>query len=97
MKQDFSREVTIDEVVNRVNISSRHFNRRFKSATGKLPLLFLQSIRIEAAKKELEISDRTIDEITYLIGYSDSSTFRCLFKKHVGLSPREYRDEFIVN
>ena len=97
MKTNFAQEINIDTVANHVNISSRHFKRRFKNATGQSPLFYLQNIRVESAKKRLETTLDTINEITYQIGYSDSSTFRRLFKKHVGLSPREYRDKFMVS
>jgi AraC-like DNA-binding protein len=52
-------------------------------------------VRIEAAKKKLETTSETIEEITQHIGYEDSSTFRRLFKNHTKLSPREYRDKFL--
>ena len=51
-------------------------------------------MRIEAAKRKLENTQENVNEITYRIGYEDSSTFRRLFKKHTGISPREYRDKF---
>ncbi len=77
-----------------VGISPRHFKRRFKKATGETPLGYLQRVRIEAAKKRLETTREPMNTITWKIGYEDSSSFRRLFKKSTGLSPREYRDKF---
>ena len=51
-------------------------------------------ILIEAARQRLETTRDSVNEITYGIGYEDSSTFRRLFKREMGLSPREYRDKF---
>lgn len=94
MEGNYARNVSIDAVARRVGISPRHFKRRFRKATGASPLVYLQSVRIEAAKHKLETTQETVNEITYRIGYEDSSTFRRLFKREMGLSPREYRVKF---
>lgn len=94
LEENFSTGVAIDEVARHVRISPRHFKRRFKQATGHAPMQYLQLVRIEAARKKLETTTETVEEVTQYIGYEDSSTFRRLFKHHTGLSPREYRDKF---
>lgn len=95
LESNYATGVAIDEVARHVCISPRHFKRRFRQATGENPLSYLQKVRIEAAKKLLETTRDKINEITWRIGYEDSSTFRRLFKKHTDLSPREYRDKFL--
>lgn len=94
MESHFERNVPIDAIAQKVGLSPRHFKRRFRKATGESPLAYLQQVRIEAAKKQLETTQESMSEITYRIGYEDSSTFRRLFKKQTGISPREYRDKF---
>ncbi|MDA8141483.1 MAG: GlxA family transcriptional regulator [Desulfobacteraceae bacterium] len=94
MHDQFGNAIAIDDLARQVGISPRHFKRRFRKATGESPLGYLQNLRIEAAKKKLETTRENVNEITYRIGYEDSSTFRRLFKKHTGISPREYRDKF---
>jgi transcriptional regulator GlxA family with amidase domain len=94
MEENFARNISIDAVARQVGISPRHFKRRFRKATGATPLVYLQNVRIEAAKEKLETTQESVNEITYCIGYEDSSTFRRLFKREIGLSPREYRDKF---
>ncbi len=94
MEANYAGDVTIDGVAAEVGISPRHFKRRFKRATGETPLGYLQRVRIEAAKKRLETTRESMNTITWKIGYEDSSSFRRLFKKSTGLSPREYRDKF---
>ena len=84
----------MEALASALGISQRHFVRRFKSATGDSPLLYLQRLRIEAAKDKLENSMQSIDEITQKVGYEDANSFRKLFKKNTGLSPREYRNRF---
>lgn len=94
MEANYAQTISIDAVAQKVGMSPRHFKRRFRKATGATPLVYLQNVRIQAAKEKLETTQESVNEITYCIGYEDSSTFRRLFKREVGLSPREYRDKF---
>jgi transcriptional regulator GlxA family with amidase domain len=94
MEKHYAEGAGIDAIAEMVGISPRHFKRRFRKATGESPLAYLQALRIEAAKTQLATTQANVNEITYMIGYEDSSTFRRLFKKQVGISPREYREKF---
>ena len=94
LEQNFSQSVPVDDLAAQFGISPRHFVRRFKSATGDSPLQYLQRIRIETAKQKLEKTRQPVAEITRQIGYKDPNSFRKLFKKNTGLSPREYRNRF---
>lgn len=95
VEQNFPKICRIDEVADHVRMSSRHFKRRFRQATGQSPIQYLQLVRIDAAKQRLELSHDTIEQITVDVGYEDSCTFRRLFKNVTTLSPREYRDKFL--
>ena len=77
-----------------VNLTLRTFNRRFKKATEQNPLEYLQTLRIEAAKKKLETTHDSIERIVSQVGYDDLSSFTRLFKKHAGLSPSQYSKKF---
>jgi len=95
MEEHYADPITIDAIAREAGISPRHFKRRFRKATGESPLGYLQNLRMEAAKTRLETTLDNVNEITCRIGYEDSSTFRRLFKRHTGISPREYRDKFL--
>lgn len=90
----YNKELTVDLLAEKAGMSRRTFERHFKNATGNSPRRYLQLIRVENAKQLLEYSDRTFDEITYLVGYEDSSTFSRMFKKTTGLSPNSYKKKF---
>ena len=94
MEARFSQNIQIDTLAGEAGLSPRHFKRRFKKATGESPLGYLQRVRIEQAKQRLETTRDSMNEITWQIGYEDSSSFRRLFKRFTGLAPREYRDKF---
>ena len=94
MEKNYKTKFSIDAVAESVGISSRHFKRRFKTATSETPLAYLQRLRIENAKRFLERTRDTINEITWKVGYEDINSFRRLFMKHTGLSPKNYRNKF---
>ncbi|MCG8686512.1 MAG: helix-turn-helix domain-containing protein [Desulfobacterales bacterium] len=96
IEKQFAQLDSIDDIAKDVGISPRHFKRRFKKATGELPLKYLQRVRIDAAKEKLETTRDSIDKITWAVGYKDVSSFCRLFKQHTRISPRAYRDKFYV-
>ena len=59
-------------------------------------LSYLHRVRIEAAKRLLEETRSNVDEITAAVGYTDPRSFGRLFRRHTGMSPREYRRRFGV-
>ncbi len=85
---------SVDAIAKDVGISPRHFKRRFKNATGVMPLKYLQRVRINAAREKLESTKDSIDQITWAVGYKDVSSFCRLFKQHTRISPKAYRDKF---
>ncbi len=94
MENNFHNKISIDDIAEQAGISPRHFKRRFKKATNETPLAYLQHLRIEKAKQLLESSLETINEITWQVGYEDINSFRRLFKKNTGMSPKEFRNKF---
>ncbi len=94
LENNFSKAHSIGDLAQRARLGERTLMRRFKKATGDTPLEYLQQLRITAARKLLESSGETIEEITLHTGYEDVSSFRKLFKRHTGLSPSAYRKKF---
>ena len=88
------QDITISMIADRFAMSYRTFERRFKQATGDSPLVYLQKVRINAAKVLLEGPYATFEEVTYRVGYEDISSFRKIFQRHTGLRPKEYQRLF---
>ncbi len=95
IENNFNHGLNIKQISEKYNMSRRTFERKFKSATGDTPLLYLQRVRIETAKKLLEANTKTVDEIAYDVGYNESNFFRKIFKKQTHLTPKAYRDKFL--
>lgn len=93
----YTGEITIETLSKQVNLSRRTFQRRFKQATGLAPIEYLQKVRIEAAKKELEFNSYlTVNEIVDKVGYVDAKSFRALFERLVGITPFQYRKKYHI-
>ena len=94
IEKNYNQNFNYDSLARSSGLSRRTMERRFKNATGETPLTYQQGIRVEVAKRLLENESRSFDEITYQVGYEDSSTFRKIFSKQTGLVPTEYRKKF---
>jgi transcriptional regulator GlxA family with amidase domain len=94
IEANITEKILVEELASKFAIGKRHFERRFKTATNNTPVEYIQRVRIEAAKKQLETSPKNVNEVMYEVGYADSKAFRTVFKKITGLSPVEYRNKY---
>jgi transcriptional regulator GlxA family with amidase domain len=87
-------KISIAQLSSRFAIGRRNFDRRFIKATGNTPLEYAQRVKIEAAKKALEATRKTVNEVMYEVGYLDVKAFREVFRKVTGLSPLQYKKKY---
>jgi transcriptional regulator GlxA family with amidase domain len=85
---------SVNSLCKDLHLGRRNFERRFRKCTGNSVMEYMQRVRVEQAKKQLESSRKTVNEIIYEIGYKDVNAFRKVFKKHTNLSPLEYRRKY---
>lgn len=96
LHENFHRNFPLEAPARSVGMSPRNFARRFKQATGDSPLIYLQKLRVAAAKRLLESHHRTMQDISDAVGYQDVAFFREVFQRHTGTSPSAYRQRFGV-
>lgn len=94
LKENFAVASPVAEMIRRSGLSDRALERRFKQATGLTPIAYVQQVRVDQAKRKLEQSDLTIDQISWDVGYEDSAAFRRLFKRIARVTPSIYRRKF---
>jgi transcriptional regulator GlxA family with amidase domain len=92
--QNYASANPVAGMAERSGLPSRTFSRRFRSATGYVPMDYVHALRVEEAKQIIESTDTGIDEVGYLVGYEDPTFFRRLFKRQTGLTPAAYRRKF---
>ena len=94
IKNNFHQKISTHKLAEMFALNQRNFIRRFKKATDNTTIKYIQRVKIEAAKKELESTSNNINKIMYTVSYSDSKLFRMLFKKHTGFSPLNYKNRY---
>jgi transcriptional regulator GlxA family with amidase domain len=92
----FSVANPLEEMIRRTGLTERTFKRRFTAAAGVSPIAYVQRLRIEDAKRRLEGTGTSVDEISWQVGYEESAFFRRLFKRVTGLAPGAYRRRFQI-
>ncbi len=75
-------------------VSTRTFSRRFRAETGTTPHRWVLQQRLLAARRLLESSDRSIEDVAARCGFGSSASFRSQFKAETGTSPLAYRRRF---
>ncbi|MEP7144049.1 MAG: helix-turn-helix domain-containing protein [Ferruginibacter sp.] len=94
IESKLDEKISVEHLSSRFAVGRRNFDRRFIKATGNTPVEYSQRVKIESAKKSLETSRKTINEVMYEVGYSDVKAFREVFRKITGMSPLEYRGKY---
>ena len=94
IEKNIHERITIDELADKMAVSRRTFERRFKQATNNSVLEYIQRVKIEAAKRSFESSRKNINEVMFDVGYTDTKAFRTIFKRITGLTPIEYRNKY---
>ena len=94
ISEHYREPAPVTAMVRLSGVAERSFKRRFRAATGMSPLEYVHTLRLEAAKELLETSDRPAEHIAFEVGYEDAGFFRRLFRRHVHLTPSQYRKRF---
>ena len=90
-KQLDNNTLTVDDLVDEMNMGRTVFFNKLKSMTGLSPVEFIREMRIKRAAQLLEERQYNITEVTYMVGMNDSRYFSKCFKNTYGMTPSEYR------
>lgn len=94
LEQHFFEKISVEDLSRRFAVGRRNFDRRFIKATGNTPVEYLQRVKVESAKKALETTRKSINEVMYEVGYSDVKAFREVFRKITGILPLDYKHKY---
>lgn len=82
-----------EDLARELNISQRNLYRKFNEAGLTTPKEYIKSYKIEYAARQLDTTNMTISEIIYASGFNTRSQFYAEFRKHYGVTPKEYREQ----
>jgi AraC-like DNA-binding protein len=93
VRNNFTKQITLDEISEKVSMTVPAFCRYFKKVTGKTFTQFVNEFRIVHSTKLLAENPTSITDICFESGFNNFSHFNKLFKKFTGKSPLKYRNE----
>lgn len=89
-----SEQISLDDIASHVGLSTYHFARLFKRATGSSPHEYIILSRIDNAKYLLRTTSDSVSQIAFQVGYTSESNFITSFNSRVGMPPGKFRKLF---
>ena len=86
---------SVNQMASQLNLSPKYLSDLLKQETGKTALELIHLYVISEAKNLLVAGDRSISEIAYRLGFENPPYFSRLFKKEVGMSPKEFKSQLL--
>lgn len=93
IEENFDQYITVSEVARNVGVSLSYLSRIYKEQTGKNLIQSINEKKLEKAQEYLQQTDLKIYEIADALGFENATYFSYFFKKHTGVSPKEYSDQ----
>ncbi|MGY4998188.1 GlxA family transcriptional regulator [Streptomyces sp. 900105245] len=92
--EHLSDDLSLEALAARTHLSVRHFSRLFQLRTSTTPAAYVEAVRVEAARRLLEDSDRSLPEVAAVSGLGSVETLHRAFRRRLGTTPAEYRRRF---
>lgn len=93
---NLQQDLSVECLAAKANLGSRHFSRRFQRAFGTTPAAFVETLRMEEARRRLAGEHDTIERVALSVGFRSDDVFRRTFERRFGVSPSVYRSRFGV-
>lgn len=88
------QDLSVNALARRAAMSTRNFTRLFRQEVGKTPAQHVEDLRLEAARRQLESTARSADEIADACGLASAEVLRRMFQRRLGVTPGRYRASF---
>ena len=91
MQARVHEQLELEALAETVSLSKFHFIKKYKELTGTTPINHFIHLKVERACHLLDVTTKSINEISFAVGYEDAYYFSRIFKKIMGISPSQYR------
>jgi transcriptional regulator GlxA family with amidase domain len=92
MAEHLGQRLTVEDLAERMAMSVRNFERVFTREVGTTPSQYVLHLRVEAARRQLERSDRGLKQVASAAGFGSADVMRRAFVRLLGITPRRYRE-----
>ena len=93
INESYTSDIRIPDLAAMENLSNSRYSVLFRQVTGTSPIRYITRLRMDNACELLLHTDLSVKQIGILVGYEDPHFFSKLFKKYMGMSPQQYREE----
>ncbi len=97
IRNNLTENISVDCLAQKACMSTSHFYKTFKNTFGETPIDYLNTQRLNKAKKLIRTSSRKLADIAHVCGFNSSSYFTRIFKMHEGMTPNQYRNSLATN
>ncbi|MCI5107750.1 MAG: helix-turn-helix transcriptional regulator [Pseudomonadales bacterium] len=91
LERHLHSKLSLDDLANHLHISKYHFHRQFSRCSAETWYQFVSRVKLERAAMQILVSEQSFTDIAHSYGFSDSSAFSRAFRRHYGMSPRQFR------
>jgi transcriptional regulator GlxA family with amidase domain len=91
LPDNIRRKLSVENLAGRAAMSPRNFARMFQQEVGKTPARYIEDLRLEAARRQIESTAMTLKEIAPSCGFTSAEILRRAFVRRLGITPHQYR------
>lgn len=96
MTNNPTAQMSVDALARRASLSPRQFFRRFKEQFGSSPAIFVETLRLNEARRRLTQADASIENVAESVGFKDTDSFRRAFMRRFRVTPTKFRRNFAL-
>ncbi len=94
MANNPNQKMSIDSLARRASLSPRHFYRRFKEQFGSSPATFIETLRLNEARRRLTLAEASVKTVAQSVGFNGADSFRRAFTRRFRITPGTFRRNF---
>jgi transcriptional regulator GlxA family with amidase domain len=94
LPDNIRRNLPVKSLARRAAMSPRNFARLFQQEVGRTPARYIEDLRLEAARRQIESTAMNFEEVAVSCGFTSAEILRRAFERRLGVTPRQYRASF---